>query len=661
MKFSLRVTYTLLCALSLLFSACHREDIPNPYVETVRASLDGIVSDPSGAPLSGVMIRVGSQTTFTDNQGHFMFYNILLCKDKAYVTANLSGYFEGSRTFQTVADAINHVEIMLVPKGNSFSVSGTSGGTITLNGGATIDFPSDAFVDASGSAYTGNVSVYAYYLCPCDGDINKKMPGMLYGQRTDNSEGMLISHGMINAELYGSNGEKLQLAPNKLATIRMPSISSGIGGSIPTWYFDVNTGLWKEDGSATIDATGTYTAEVSHFTWWNCDAFQNAINLTFTVVDNSGMPLGGIGTYLSLSNGMTSNWANYSASNGVVTGAVPANEIMDLVIFDTCGDTLYYAQVGPFNSNTDLGNIAITVQSSNAFSITGMVNDCDGSPLADGVFIGTIGSQSFSAPIINGTYTLHSFICGSSSGLLQGQYYSNNSVGFASVQSTVTAGNNTLASVMLTGCGTAYVMTGNVLDCSSNPVTAGIVSMYLSDGQIISGIVSNGTYSITCYSTSTPLSVTYITAIDTMTNLSGSQALSTILSPAGTSLPTITICPTAQNEYIIYTVDNITTSYTIGLKGLGNVSNFNFQLTDSLSRLVIDVSSNVIPHQLISLVDSNTGISLTPALGTSIQLSFTAFPVNIGDYYEGAFQGVVQDSTATQHNISAQFRVQREQ
>lgn len=77
------------------------------------------------------------------------------------------------------------------------------------------------------------------------------MPGSLRGTRTDSPEVVLQSFGMVAVEITGANGEALQLANGKTASISFsiaPSLLSFAPARIPLWYFDENTGLWKEEG-----------------------------------------------------------------------------------------------------------------------------------------------------------------------------------------------------------------------------------------------------------------------------------------------------------------------------------------------------------------------------------------------------------------------------
>ncbi len=58
---------------------------------------------------------------------------------------------------------------------------------------------------------------------------------------------------MLDVELKSDDGAKLQLKNGKAATLKFPIVTGQTStlNTIPLWHFDVNTGIWKEEGSAT--------------------------------------------------------------------------------------------------------------------------------------------------------------------------------------------------------------------------------------------------------------------------------------------------------------------------------------------------------------------------------------------------------------------------
>ncbi|MEP7167931.1 MAG: carboxypeptidase-like regulatory domain-containing protein, partial [Bacteroidota bacterium] len=103
----------------------------------------------------------------------------------------------------------------------------------------------------------------------------------------------LYTYGMLGVELTGSSGEALQLASGKTATLTMSiaaSQSASAPATIPLWYFDETTSLWKEEGAAN-KVGNNYVGMVKHFSWWNCDIGANSPIIKGKVVDCNGVPV----------------------------------------------------------------------------------------------------------------------------------------------------------------------------------------------------------------------------------------------------------------------------------------------------------------------------------------------------------------------------------
>ena len=273
-----------------VISSCKKNEVsatPDPIVPyepgtTITTTIAGKVVGQNGQALNGVEITIGASTTVTDVTGNFIIPKATLSQNAGFIKATKAGYFGGSRTIKPKEKVVNNIVIQLVKKTETGSFANASGGSITANGGSKIDFPANAVVTKSGAAYTGSVKVSAYFLDPTSATCNTEMPGDLRGINTSNNEQVLTSYGMMAVELNGSNGEPLQLATGKTATLTMPiavATQAAALATIPLWFFDETKGMWVEQGSATKTGN-TYIGTVSHFTWWNCDYGGGPITLT---------------------------------------------------------------------------------------------------------------------------------------------------------------------------------------------------------------------------------------------------------------------------------------------------------------------------------------------------------------------------------------------
>ena len=266
-----------------------------------------------------------------------------------------------------------------------------------------ITFPVNAFVTASGAAYTGNVKVYSTWIDPTAPNLPLVVPGDLRGINSSNGEYLLKSYGMVGAELKDDNGNTLKIAPGKTAAISFPipaSLQATAPASIPLWHFDEATARWKEEGTATKTGN-TYTAQVNKFSFWNVDVPGNFINLDMRLV-NSANNLPVANTMVKVTS-LTTNASAYDFTNdsGYVSGYVPKNQNLKIeVITGTACNTntvVYTQNVGPYTTNTSLGNISVTIPANLVITFTGTIKNCNNQPVTNGYV---------SLSLANGTSTI---------------------------------------------------------------------------------------------------------------------------------------------------------------------------------------------------------------------------------------------------------------
>lgn len=405
-----------------LFLACQKEVSNGPVTPgpgnnpvTVTASVVGRVINEMGDPVAGATVKAGISSALTDINGEFKLTNAQLTDKAAYVTVNKPGYFEGSRTFVAREGLKHFVEVQLVPKLEVGSINGTTGGTINLGNGSAITLPANGVVvKSSGAAYTGAVKVSMAWIDPTSKDLFRKMPGDLRGTDASNNEVAMESYGMIGVELNSTSGDRLQIATGKKATLKFP-LPSSIQGSAPAtialWSFDETTGLWKQEGTATKSGS-TYTAEVSHFSWWNCDIpITTAANFTATFVDQNGQPLTGYHVSIYKASNSYSGAHGYTDSAGFIAGRIPANEPLVLKVDGQypCYSVIYTQNIAPVatNATNNLGTIAVTLNSAFTVTLTGTAENCSAAPVTNGyIEISTGNYGTFRKNISNGSFTL---------------------------------------------------------------------------------------------------------------------------------------------------------------------------------------------------------------------------------------------------------------
>lgn len=416
-----RTHFFILFISTIVFIAGCKKDIPEPSNPTPpglfgankTTTVMGTVLDENGQPIEGATVTVGNITTQTNNNGMFSLASSPVFEKLGFVKVTKPGYFLGSRTF-VPSNTGNVVNIRLLTKTNVGSVSATQGGTIQSQGVA-INFAPNSFTK-NGSAYTGLVSVALKYINPESTFFADEMPGNLVAVQDGGMRG-LTSYGMIAVELTDNTGAELQIATGQTTTVTFP-LSSGLLNSAPQtidlWSFDENNGYWKHEGVATLQGN-SYTAQVSHFSFWNCDVPWAMVMLNGRIKDNNGNPIQGANIIIQSSNNGSAY--SYSNANGEFGGYVPMNEALILSIQLLCNNamqTVFTTQIGPFGVDTNLGDLIVN-NSQNTTIVTGTVVDCNNNLVTNGSistsignFFSNNGSFSFFACGGNVSITAHS-------------------------------------------------------------------------------------------------------------------------------------------------------------------------------------------------------------------------------------------------------------
>ncbi|MBQ9642203.1 MAG: hypothetical protein IJV06_11690 [Bacteroidaceae bacterium] len=293
------------------------------------SKLMGVVTS-SGFPLKGVTVTNGTLTATTDANGVFSFDQVNVVGGRAVLKFSKEGYVDVVRSRPQVDGDLWNVAMRSTSDWQVATETYSSATTHTLSSGLMqVEMP-DGYKDAAtGAAYTGNVTAQMVYLSPDDYDFADAMPGGdLAAIRADNSEAQLVSYGMIHVSMTGEGGQKLQLADGKTAKLTFPipnSLQDKTPEQIPLWTFDEETGLWKEEGMATLQGS-VYVGTVSHFSWANLDYPEKRATLQVTVKDTNGKPLPYIPVVLD---GQTTYRTN---AKGTFECFVPANNAMDAVV-----------------------------------------------------------------------------------------------------------------------------------------------------------------------------------------------------------------------------------------------------------------------------------------------------------------------------------------
>ncbi len=286
------------------------------------ATVEGTVRDTDGNPLSGVSVTSGESTTTTDARGNFIFRRVADASGRFVLTFAKEGYFGITRSGLFEENLSMQVVMQSKQGSNTVTTSFNAGKNNTLEAeGMKVNIPASSLVTLDGRAYTGTVRAEMLYLSPENDNFSTMMPGGdMAAVRNDESNATLLSYGMVEVSLSDQRGNKLQLRNGDKSEMTFPipeNMKDNPPATIPLWYFDEGSGLWVEEGEATLQGD-VYVGTVSHFSWHNLDVPAERVTITGQVTDCEGRPVSRVLVTVDQTSAMTN-------ANGRYTVYVPEN------------------------------------------------------------------------------------------------------------------------------------------------------------------------------------------------------------------------------------------------------------------------------------------------------------------------------------------------
>jgi len=367
-------------------SACEKDKPTTPSAPS--GFITGTVFSQGRAVLAGVTVKVGTISTETNMYGTYMLSGIPVGASTKvdfeiaeYITLQKTISVENGKTSYLSCTMFKPTQTTIVP-----SVDNT-----LYDGGAQIVIPANAFVDAQGTAFTGNVLTEVKYFDPTLPECIESFPGTFSGLRED---GVTItdfeSYGFISAQFFKSTAptEELNLASGKEASLIAPipySLQANAPATIPLWYYDDVAGIWKEQGAATR-VGNNYEGNVSHFTYWNFDqpiTISDKSTITGKVVwnDTNHSPIANAQVVATGEN-YSGYTKVYSASDGSFSISVKANAQVKIRAYIGQNSSPNTATI---NTAAGEGTMAIAdiVISDESYTLNGSLVDSSSQPLAN--------------------------------------------------------------------------------------------------------------------------------------------------------------------------------------------------------------------------------------------------------------------------------------
>lgn len=284
----------------------HRPRLDVCYIEQhvpEGTSLFLQVLDAAGQPIPTAVVTIGDDLRPTDGAGRLLLEN--LAPGRVVARVDKPGYTSASAVMDLFAGAHAGTEVRLTPLSPPVAFDAQDGATIQQSG-ARVVIPPGVLVDRHGEPVTGTVEATIVPLDPTTQSL-AAMPGPLAGVtetdgQEDGQEVELESLVMAEVSLW-QDGQPVHLAPGARAIVELPLPSSVLGeleegDTIPAWWFDLDAGIWRQEGAGTIvyspssPSRHAWAVEVAHFTWWNCDRPWTDKNCyTVTVLDADGNPV----------------------------------------------------------------------------------------------------------------------------------------------------------------------------------------------------------------------------------------------------------------------------------------------------------------------------------------------------------------------------------
>lgn len=410
--------FNLLILLILLgLVSCHKDEVlfehentihvPAKIYEEITGTALGYVYDENNQPVSGATVQIYSATTTTNDLGVFILKDVKMDRQGTYIKVTKAGYILGSdRVYPTNGAVHSYIKMFLDKQDKSFQSA--TGGIVEMTGGGTISFPANSIRKENGDDYNGLVTLTARFINPKSEKIGDEMPGGLIGTDFQGSTVVLGTAGMFVVEMKGSDGSKLNLKNGSKASFKIPSKTNSKLSTIALWSFDESQGLWREEGFATLSGD-SYVGEVSHFSFWNCDAPFQLVDICGKVVDQDGNPIKAAQVVVTAFIDSTNLGVGYGYTdeNGEFCGKMPKGAILTITVTPSgcTSSTSTTVTVGPFYNNVTLDDIVINLPSQ---VVSGTV-ECNGVSLADAYVVLSRNGDVVIVPAPNGAFTFNMF------------------------------------------------------------------------------------------------------------------------------------------------------------------------------------------------------------------------------------------------------------
>jgi hypothetical protein len=353
-----------LSPLLLLFvaTACKKiisAETVNPVEEitTAPSSFQGRIVDESQQPLTNTTVFCGGQSTITDEDGYFVFSNVMVDTNAVVISVKKNGYLNGVRTLMAHAYGQQYLEVTLAPKDLTTSFPGTAVGNINFSG-VNIVFSPNQLYNSSNQVYKGAVSVSVDYISPSDPTLATRMAGDLRGIDNNGNEVGLIPYGQVAVDLLDTSNLALHPDGANLVNITM-NIPGPYRASAPAqiglFYLDTISGRWKQE-TLGYKQGNDYTGNIRQGNRWLFATTYSQVTLDANIFQESGLPVANLLTTIATKIDFIPTFS-YTNATGHFVGKVAANQPLILTLTDHCGNLVFQKEIGPYSANSTIDTL----------------------------------------------------------------------------------------------------------------------------------------------------------------------------------------------------------------------------------------------------------------------------------------------------------------
>ncbi|MDQ1266521.1 MAG: hypothetical protein QG635_1673 [Bacteroidota bacterium] len=361
-QFTYIITALIAIAATAFMISCQRGSTAPGPDGAGSGSSTGRIMSMNGVGLGGVTVECSGKTAFTDASGAFKLSDVP-AGSAMKLNLQKAGYVATQKIIKVSNLKTSYTEAAISEIGMQTTINTSANSSVSLQG-VKVEIPAGGLVKQDGSAYSGNANVELTYFNPANARFNDAFPGEFLGiEQNGGAEVLIESFGYIDITI-SANGEKLQLAGGKNATITYPipaNLAANAPASMPLWYYDYNIGKWFEYGNA-VKSGSNFVGSVFHFSTINLDMKDSIrAEIRGRVVDGDGNVIPHAWVKLTGVD-FAGGGAGYAGDDGVFNFVrVKGNAQIKLIAYSGGFYSSPLFTTTPSNSIKDVGDLVITI------------------------------------------------------------------------------------------------------------------------------------------------------------------------------------------------------------------------------------------------------------------------------------------------------------